>query len=325
MRYKFLILQTAFLGDVVLATALAEKLHQEYPEAAIDFLLRKGNEPLLKGHPFLRQTLVFDKQKKVRSMVALIRHLRKERYDLLVNVQRFASSGIIAALSGAREIVGFDKNPFAFAFSRAYPHRIEAAVHETMRNLSLLEGWTDGQNVAPRLYPPPEAYADVPREPYICIAPTSVWFTKQWPAEKWAAFIRSLPGDLTIALLGGPADHAACAYIRETAGHPRALNKAGALTLLESAAWMQGALMNYANDSAPIHIASAVGAPVTAIFCSTVPAFGFGPLSPVSRVVEVPGELPCRPCGLHGFRACPRGDFRCAEIPLALLTDGLPH
>lgn len=324
MRYKFLILQTAFLGDVVLATALAEKLHQVYPDAVIDFLLRRGNEPLLKGHPFLRDILVFDKRKKLGSMAGLIRHLRKERYDLLVNVQRFASSGIIAALSGARKTVGFDKNPFAFAFSQAYPHRIADAVHETTRNLSLLQGWTDGENVPPKLYPPPEAYADVPKGSYICIAPTSVWFTKQWPADKWAALIRSMPKDLTIALLGGPADYETCAYIQQRSGHPQVLNKAGVLSLLESAAWMQGAQMNYANDSAPVHIASAVGAPVTAIFCSTVPAFGFGPLSPVSRVVEIPEALPCRPCGLHGFRACPRGDFRCAEIPVELLLYDTP-
>jgi len=325
MRYKFLILQTAFLGDVVLATALAEKLHRVYPDAAIDFLLRRGNESLLEGHPFLRNVLIFDKRKKLGSMAGLIRHLRRERYDLLVNVQRFASSGILAALSGAREIVGFDKNPFAFAFSRAYPHHIEASVHETGRNLSLLQGWTDGENVPPRLYPPPEAYAGTPGGEYICVAPTSVWFTKQWPADKWAAFIQSLPKNLTVALLGGPSDYGACAYIQERSGHPRVLNKAGALSLLESAAWMQGARMNYANDSAPVHIASAVGAPITAIFCSTIPAFGFGPLSPVSRVVEVPEELPCRPCGLHGFQACPRGDFRCPEIPMEHLLGDSPY
>ena len=324
MPQQFLILQTAFLGDVVLATALAEKLHGVYPDASIDFMVRKGNESLLQGHPFLRQVLVFDKKNKLSSMTALIRQIRRTRYDLLVNVQRFASSGIIAALSGAREIVGFTKNPFAFAFTRAFPHHIaapgEEPVHEVQRNLSLLKGWVDDDVLTlPRLYPPPEAYQGIPSGPYLCMAPTSVWFTKQWPAERWAALIRSMPQQRTIALLGAPSDRTACALIQEKSGHPGVINKAGELSLLESAAWMQHAQMNYANDSAPVHIASAVGAPVTAIFCSTVPAFGFGPLSPRSRVVEVPGLLHCRPCGLHGFRECPHGHFRCSEIPLDLV------
>jgi heptosyltransferase-2 len=77
---------------------------------------------------------------------------------------------------------------------------------------------------------------------------------------------------------------------------------------------MKGAIMNYVNDSAPLHFASAVNAPVTAVFCSTVPAFGFGPLSDVSFVVETDIPLSCRPCGLHGYKACPLGHFNCSII-----------
>jgi heptosyltransferase-2 len=61
---KILIIQTAFLGDVILATPLIEKLHQFYPDARLDFLLRKGNESLLQHHPYLRNILIFDKKRK---------------------------------------------------------------------------------------------------------------------------------------------------------------------------------------------------------------------------------------------------------------------
>jgi heptosyltransferase-2 len=97
---------------------------------------------------------------------------------------------------------------------------------------------------------------------------------------------------------------------------------------------MKEAAMNYVNDSAPMHFASAVNAPVTAVYCSTIPAFGFGPLSDKSFIVEIEEPLDCRPCGLHGYRACPRGHFHCAykiqEVQLLqTLTDGslsnLPH
>jgi heptosyltransferase-2 len=75
---------------------------------------------------------------------------------------------------------------------------------------------------------------------------------------------------------------------------------------------MKDALMNYVNDSAPMHFASAVNAPVTAVYCSTIPSFGFGPLSDKKFIVEIKAPLDCRPCGLHGYRACPRGHFNCA-------------
>jgi heptosyltransferase-2 len=95
---------------------------------------------------------------------------------------------------------------------------------------------------------------------------------------------------------------------------------AGKLSLLESAAIMAGARMNFVNDSAPMHLASAVNAPVTAVFCSTVPAFGFGPLSDNAFIAETTIPLDCRPCGLHGYTVCPKGHFKCAEIEIHTLT-----
>jgi heptosyltransferase-2 len=70
--------------------------------------------------------------------------------------------------------------------------------------------------------------------------------------------------------------------------------------------------MNYVNDSAPLHFASAMNAPVTAVYCSTIPEFGFGPVSDVQNIVEVEEKLSCRPCGLHGYSSCPLGHFKCA-------------
>jgi heptosyltransferase-2 len=161
---------------------------------------------------------------------------------------------------------------------------------------------------------------------YICLAPTSVWFTKQYPEEKWLELLAALPPQLPVYLLGGPPDTAACERLAQAAARPGLVNLSGKLSLLASAALMRGAVLNYVNDSAPLHLCSAVDAPVCAIFCSTVPAFGFGPLSTFSRVVEHPGPLACRPCGLHGHARCPLGHFRCAleiETPqlLAVLAE----
>jgi heptosyltransferase-2 len=89
---------------------------------------------------------------------------------------------------------------------------------------------------------------------------------------------------------------------------------------------MSRASMNYVNDSAPMHFASAMNAPVTAIYCSTVPEFGFGPLSDIRHIVEIDHPLYCRPCGLHGYAACPEGHFKCAlEIKQDQLIKTLPQ
>ena len=151
---------------------------------------------------------------------------------------------------------------------------------------------------------------------YVCIAPASVWFTKQWPEHKWIELVKAIPMDRQVFIIGAPGDTALAQRIIAASG--RGVDLTRELGLLQSAALMEGATMNYVNDSAPLHIASAMNAPVTAVFCSTVPAFGFGPLRANGRVVETTEELDCRPCGLHGHRACPKRHFKCAtEIDVA--------
>jgi heptosyltransferase II len=319
---QILLIQTAFIGDAILATAVLEKLHAYYPEAAIDFLVRKGNESLFLGHPFLRRVLVRDKkQGKIKSLRVGIRAVRRTRYDLVVNLHRFASSGLIATLSGAKHICGFDKNPFAWRYHHKVPHIIgteHGSPHEVERNQSVIAHLTDAIPAKPRLYPSRADYAEILNDkPYICIAPTSVWFTKQWPAEKWIDLIRQIDPETAVCLLGAPGDRAACETIARASGHPQVHVFAGKLSLLQSAALMAGAQMNYVNDSAPMHLCSAIDAPVTAIYCSTVPEFGFGPRSSVSYILQTNEKLDCRPCGLHGFQACPKGHFKCAEIEIS--------
>jgi heptosyltransferase-2 len=100
--------------------------------------------------------------------------------------------------------------------------------------------------------------------------------------------------------------------IMKQAGQANVINRIGELSLLQTAALMKNAAMNYVNDSAPLHIASSVNAPVTAFFLSTITRFGFGPLSDVSKIIEAFPVPPCRPCGLHGKKSCPEKHFNCA-------------
>ncbi|MDE3236562.1 MAG: glycosyltransferase family 9 protein [Bacteroidota bacterium] len=317
---KFLVIQTAFIGDAVLATGLIEKLHEHFPEASIDFLVRKGNEGLFKKHPFLHEVLIWNKKKnKYLHLLQLLFKLRSKQYDVVVNVQRFAATGFLTAFCGAKLTVGFDKNPFSRFFSKKITHAVSEeneALHEIERNHSLISFFTDEVPAKPRLYPcdaDETAVEILKNNAYICIAPASVWFTKQFPPHKWISFIHQLPAHLKVYLLGAPGDFGICQEIDSQCSHLDVENLAGKLSFLESAALMKDARMNYVNDSAPMHFASAVNAPVAAVYCSTLLAFGFGPLSDKSFIVETREKLNCRPCGLHGKKACPQQHFNCAN------------
>jgi heptosyltransferase-2 len=313
---RILVIQTAFLGDVILASPVWENLHAAYPHAQIDVVVKKGNENLLAAHPFLRQVFVFDKSQKVKNLWNLGKTLRSEQYDLVINLQRFASSGILTFLAKGKESRGFQKNPLSLLFSKRFKHEIKPNWHEVDRNLSLISDLVPTPIRRPQLYPSQEdlnsiqIYQEVP---YYCLAPTSVWFTKQAPEEIWLALIEKLSQTKDqIFLLGAPSDRA---YLDEIVNNTRSsevINLAGKLTLLQSAALMAGAKHNYVNDSGPMHLASATNAPVSAFFCSTVPEFGFGPLSEQSSIIEVK-NLDCRPCGLHGHKSCPKGHFKCGR------------
>ncbi len=320
---KILIIQTASLGDVVLATPLIEKLHRFYPGARIDFLLKYGYEDLLRGHPYLKHVMVWDKtEHKYQHLKELINIVRENKYDLVVNVQRFASSGLITALSGAKRRIGFSKNPFSLFFTKRVKHKIGKGKdnpHEIERNLKLIESFTDKSFIAPKLYPSKHDFARVSQyktRKFITVSPASLWFTKQYPKEKWIEFVASADEGTTVYFLGSEKEKKLCDEIIIQSGHTNCLNLAGRLSVLESAALMRDAVLNYTNDSAPMHLASSMNAPVAAIYCSTVPGFGFGPLSEKKFIIQTGRQLKCRPCGLHGFKKCPKTHFDCANTIL---------
>lgn len=320
MAQQFLIIQTAFIGDVVLATGIIEKLHHHYPEAAIDFVVRKGNEGLLVNHPHVRKLIIWDKKKnKLFNLWRILQQARSTQYDKVINVQRFAATGILTAFSGAKETIGFDKNPLAFMFTKKIAHIVSkqgVVRHEIERNNDLVADITDQSPFKPRLYPSEADFNIVEKYKtglYVTISPASVWFTKQFPKEKWISFINQVPGQYIIYLLGGPGDQQLAEEIKTSSSSSGVVNLCGSLNFLQSAALMKDAAMNYVNDSAPMHFASAMNAPVTAVYCSTLPMFGFGPLSDKSHIVEIPEPLYCRPCGLHGRSACPEKHFFCAH------------
>lgn len=325
---SFLVIQTASIGDVILATPLLEYLNEKNPGCSVDLLVKKGNESLFSGHPFLRKVLIWDKKRqKYAGLFRLLAEIRHSQYDEVITCQRFLSTGILTGLSGAKVRTGFSKNPMAFLFNHRVTHHFSPGTHEVMRNLSLLGESLHGLKIRPVLYPTAsddERTASYRQGIYYTISPASLWFTKQFPEERWVELIAQIPAEYTVYLLGSGTDRELCDRILRNSNHKKTINLAGELTFLESASLMKSARMNFTNDSAPMHLASAVNAPVTAVFCSTVPSFGFGPLSDNAAVAEVKSVLPCRPCGIHGHRSCPEGHFGCASgIQMVQLTSRL--
>ena len=322
----FLIIQTAFLGDVILCTPVVSELKRIYPDATIDIVVRKGNESLLQNNPKLNKVFVWNKSEgKYKSLFSIIKQLREKQYDEVINLQRFTSAGLMCLRTKAKSKIGFNKNAFSFIYNRKLPHEIGDGRHEVERNLSLISHHGANKLIRPELFPSEEDFSFVNQwkeTNYFCLAPASVWETKKLPFKKWIELIDLLKEKGSVYLLGGPNDLELCEKISKRLNGSVTI-LAGKLSLLQSAALMKDADMNFVNDSGPLHLASAMNAPTRAFFCSTIKEFGFGPLAENSKVVEINYDLYCRPCGLHGYHSCPKGHFKCGneiDIKASIIT-----
>jgi lipopolysaccharide heptosyltransferase II len=326
---NILIIQTAFIGDTILASQFARAVKDEFPDHQIHFFLRKGNESVIQGLSSVHKTWVWDKAGgKTRNLLRLIGELRKTHFDYVFNLHRHFNSGLVSALMKSPQKIGFRQNPLSFFLTHKLDHKIphhpedneKVTWHEVQRNLQLLQAVKPEITIEDdsKLYRPElpiteknrEKISQYITEEYFVLAPASVWFTKAWSEEKYRALVKSLSAKGEVYLIGAPQDAALCDRIGNDIS--RVSNLCGKLNLLDSAALMEKAKRVFVNDSAPLHLASCVNAKTTAIFCSTVPAFGYTPLAQDSIVIDVGNSLDCRPCGLHGHNKCPLGHFKCS-------------
>jgi heptosyltransferase-2 len=182
--------------------------------------------------------------------------------------------------------------------------------HETERNTALLTSW-----LGPKVYKPFLSLSGdnvFSEQDYICISPGSVWETKRTPVRVWIDFIKLLPASQPVVLMGAPNEAHLAEEIAKACPGNLIINEAGKHNLIDAIRIYQHSLMSFVNDSGPMHICSAVDTPTVAVFCSTIPAFGFGPLATWNRIVDVK-NLECRPCGDHGKKSCPLGHYTCGN------------
>ena len=317
-KKRILVLQTAFLGDVVLASPIAEALKITNTAWEIDFLTTPQAASLLENNPNISNVLTYDKRKSESGLWGFFRLLKKLQtgsYDAAIIPHRSIRSAALVRLSGIPIRIGFDRSAGSFLFTNVIKY--ESDLHEVDRNLKLLSALNGSvPKVNPRLYPAKtevKKAKDILRKnkilskkPLIAIAPGSIWPTKRWPSDRYQELARMIAKDGGgVVFIGGAKD----SHLMNKISFEGSLSVVGETTLLESTAILNECDLLITNDSAPMHFAVAVGTPVVAIFGATAPKFGFYPYNPEDIVVE--RELPCRPCAVHGGLKCPIGTFEC--------------
>lgn len=316
---KILIVQTAFIGDVILATPLAEAARQVFPDSAIDFMAIPAAANVLEKNNFIRRVLIFDKRGAQRGLIALwelAKTLQCEQYDLALVPHRSLRSAALVWLAKIPERIGFDRSAGAWLFTRRVPYQQK---HEVERNLDLLRIFNnDFVTPSPKIFwdqrdeqTVEQLCITAPSGKWFCaLAPGSVWATKRWPVERFSELAQKLVHETGahVFLIGGNSDATLCAQIAARCGND-VVNTAGQLSLRQSAALLDRCQILISNDSAPTHLGVATRCKVITIFGPTVPAFGFAPFGAGHAVIGK--NLACRPCSSHGSDRCPIGTHAC--------------
>jgi len=313
---KILVIQTAFIGDLIMTTSLFPAIKDIYPDAEIHTLTIPPAEVLLRNNPFISKRFVFDKKNsfftKVKSFFSLVFKLRKEKYDIGMSVQHYLTNALLMKFSNIKLKIGRTK--MRFVDEKVYfPNKI----HNRLRVLTLLEPLS--KNVRQHdthIYIDSESEDRIKsqlqtKDKNICIAPGSVWHTKKLPKYKFIEIIKLLK-DYNIYLIGSPQETELCNEIMQEANHPSIYNFAGKLNLLESSALVKNMDLMLCNDSAPLHIANAVETTVFAFFGPTIKDFACFPYREQDKIIEI--DLDCRPCGKHGAKSCPLKHHNCMEM-----------
>lgn len=333
---RILIIQTAFLGDLLLSVPLFKYLKSRFPESEISLVCRKGFGSLLKDLRLVDR--LFEIQKKNKdSYQAAQAAMSETEYDLLLCPHESVTSALFARKVKAKKKIGFRKwwnVPF-------FTDRIkkDLSLPDSLRQMSLLQNcdpllkkqilefqkqdieWKKKSSwwltpvpdwASPQVSALPVSLEKIQLSAkFICLFPGSVWKTKQWTAEGFIETGRSLVDQgFQVLVMGGPGEEELTAQVSQQI--PGSVDLGGKTSLQESLAILAKAKLVITNDSASQHLAALVQTPTVAIFGPTILQFGFRPWNSKSTIVERQG-LACRPCGKHGHQKCPLGTHECMK------------
>ena len=313
---KILIIQTAFLGDVVLTIPLIQAA-KKYLKAQISVVCIPSTKNILEGHPSIDEIIVFDKKNSEKgffSLIKFIKKLKEKKFDVAIIPHPSFKSGLISYLAAIPERIGFSNSAGRFFFTNKV--FFDKNKHQLERYLDLLKHFgIEVKEEKTEIYIDEEGkkFADdvLPKNKIIFgINPGSIWATKRWPAEKYAQLADKIITEFgaEILIFGGPDDIDIAKNVEKNM-EQKAINFAGKTTLKQLSVLTQMCKVFVTNDSGPMHIAAALNVPAVAIFGPTIKQFGFFPYSKKAIVIEK--NVPCRPCSPHGPNKCPEKHFNC--------------
>lgn len=311
---KILLVQTAFLGDIILSAPLISRIKEIYPDCELWLLTTVAGSEIFKYDPRLKGIITFDKRGRysgIFGLLAFAEKLRSGNFNVAYSLHKSFRTALLLFLAGIKKRVGYSTASLAFLYNQKV--EVPKNTHQVEKNLALLPG-----NTAEfKLYVAAEYQNENLRnrtKPYAVIAPGSVWATKRWNWEGFRdAAIHLLARGYEVYLIGSEQEQELAEKVKNGGA---AINLAGKLDLADSIKLISEAGLILVNDSMALHLASAFKIPTVAVFCATIPAFGFGPWdNSRAQIVEEP-DLPCRPCGRHGGNSCPTGTQACMQIPV---------
>ncbi len=319
---KFLIVRLSALGDIVHALPVLSRLRQAFPAAAFDWLVEENYASTLALASGLTRRIIVRARSAASSgdtvsfatgtgYLRAVSFLRAQRYDVAIDLQGLLKSAVWARASGARRVIGFDREhlrePFAASF---YTETVvpDASGHVIRKNLSILSGLQiDPGPVELRVEPhgSPDVIKAIQAaggsNGYIVINPGAAWPNKCWPPDRFAAVAKDLRErtGLRSLVTWGPKERSlADAVTRASAG---AASPAPPTSVSDLAALMRSAALVISGDTGPLHIGAAVGAPIVGLFGPTRPERN-GPWEPGDEVISR-----AETCVCHHKRNCLRG------------------
>jgi heptosyltransferase III len=313
-------------GDVLLASPVFTTLRRAAPHAELDALVYRETAPMLAGHPAIAGLYTIDRDWKRQGVLAQFRAerglhatLRARRYDLIVHLTEHPRGATLARTLKPRYAVARERPGasrwWARSFTHLYRQPLATPRHAVEANLDALRrlGVQPGEDDRRLVLVPgaaAEARADallaqhgLGRGAFVQCHPGSRWLFKCWPAASTAALLDRIAADHAIVVTGAP-DERERALVAEVlaaiapATRSRVVDLSGALTLSELAALTSRALAFVGVDSAPMHIAAAVGTPVVVLFGPSGER-EWGPWRVRAEVVASTHHA-CRPCGIDG-------------------------
>jgi heptosyltransferase-1 len=250
------------MGDVIHALPAVASLKHSFPHSRLSWVIKPRWAPLLEGNPFVDEIIPFTRS--AREILATRRLLRRERFELAVDLQGLIQSALVAASAKADKIVGLARSQARESFAAMfYSSTVRTtAVHRVDRYLELVAAAGASNLLRTFPLPPGKPEGTLPEGPFVLACPLAGWGSKQWPMEHYAELARLLNLPLVV---NGPPDSAD--VLRQIEGaHVHLSGLAGLIDATRRAQAIVGV------DSGPVHLAAALGKPGVAIYGPTDPA-----------------------------------------------------